>query len=91
MFCYCDKSRPWPCFLTDQICFIYFCRGSPSDNLCQILFNLTIGFREDVLSFLINGNWPHSLVVMILDGSNSIFYVCKRSFSDHFYQNTIGL
>ena len=36
----------WQCFLMDQISFSYFCRRSPGDHFCQIIFSSDHWFQE---------------------------------------------
>ena len=47
----------WPGFLTDQISFSYFCRGSPYNHFCQSNFNsiLTTGFKEEMFTVSYTG------------------------------------
>ena len=79
-------------FLTDQICFSYFCRRSPSDYFYQITFItyfwiLTTGLRaEDLQSFCFH-NKPRPLAVMFFDGSIFLaIFEEGHGPSDHFGQ-----
>ena len=89
-FCYRDKPCPLAAmFLMDQIRFSYFCRGSPSDHFCHIIFNFDHRFqRRWFLKFF------HRYIIetghylwqpCFLNDHIRFSYYCRWSPSDYFY------
>ena len=74
-------------FLTDQICFSYFCRGSPSDYFYQIILNSDHRSQSRRSSKFCFHNKPRLLAVMFLTNQNFLaIFKEGHGPSDHFGQ-----
>ena len=82
-----NKAHP---LAVDQISFSNFCRGSPSDHCCQIVFNSDNWFQRRCLKFPTHSHireTGHTLwrPCFLMD-QICLCYFYRRSSSDHFYQ-----
>ena len=82
----------WPCFFMDQIYFIYFCRWSPSDYFCHIVFHSDHWFqRKRFLNFVhyINITFPARVIVENIIPRNVIINQGAAEVDNHISRDDI--
>ena len=65
--------------MTDQICFSYFCRGSPNNNFCQSFSTLVSEEKMFKVTFIgTYGKLATALAAMLFDRSNLFYLILSK-------------